>query len=81
MSVDQEMEDRGPLTWAPVRLLPEAAEFFLTDSTAGSIDLGPYRICTRDGLVRVERGGQHVGTVKQCRFGLLAAAYGKEELC
>ena len=80
-SVDQEMEDRGPLTWAPVRLLPAAAEFFLTDSTAGSIDLGPYRICTRDGLVRVERGGQHVGTVKQCRFGLLAAAYGKEELC
>ncbi len=36
MSVDQEMEDRGPLTWAPVRLLPEAAEVFLTDNTAGT---------------------------------------------
>ncbi len=29
MSVDQEMEDRGPLTWAPVRLLPEQQSFFL----------------------------------------------------
>ena len=32
-------------------------------------------------LVRVERGGQHVGTVKHCRSSLLAAAYGKREFC
>ena len=80
-SMDQEMEDRGPLTWAPVRLLPAAAEVLLNDSTAGSTDSGSYRIRTLDGLVLVERGGQHVGTVKQCRFGLLATACGKEELC
>lgn len=78
-SADPEREDGGPLTWAPVRLLPEAAEFRMTDSTAGRTLYGPYSATTGDGLVRVEKAGQHVGTLKQSRFGLLAAAYGKEE--
>jgi hypothetical protein len=51
----------------------------MTDSTAGRTLYGPYSATTGDGLVRVERAGQHVGTLKQSRFGLLAAAYGKEE--
>ena len=80
-SADHGMEDRGPLTWEPVRLLPMAAEFVLTDNTAGKASYGPYDTSTRDGLVRVERAGQHVGTVKQSRFGLLSAAYSPEELC
>ncbi len=58
-----------------------AAEFVLTDNTAGKASYGPYDTSTRYGLVRVERAGQHVGTVKQSRFGLLSAAYSPEELC
>jgi hypothetical protein len=59
------------LTWEPVHLHPDAALFALTDSTAGSAAYGPNDTSTRDGLVRVERAGHHVGTVKQSRFGLL----------
>ena len=79
--MDQRMEERSPLTWEPVCLHPDAALFALTDSTAGSAAYGPYDTSTRDGLVRVERAGHHVGTVKQSRFGLLSAAYDPEELC
>ena len=82
-SMDHGMEERSPLTWEPVRLHPDAALFTLTDSTAGSAAYGPYDTSTRDGLIRVqvERGGHHVGTVKQSRFGLLSATYDPEELC
>ena len=79
--MDQRMEERSPLTWEPVCLHPDAALFALTDSTAGSAAYGPYDTSTRDGLVRVERAGHHVGTVKQSRFGLLSAAYDPKELC
>jgi hypothetical protein len=60
------MEDRGPLTWELVCLLPMAAEFVLTNNTAGKASYGPYNTRTRDGLVHVERAGQHLKTVKQC---------------
>jgi hypothetical protein len=79
--MDHRMEERSPFTWEPVRLHPDAALFALTDSTAGSAAYGPYDTSTRDGLVRVERAGHHVGTVKQSRFGLLSAAYDPEDLC
>ena len=68
-SVDHGMEDGSPLSWEPVRLHPDAALFALTDGTAGSAAYGPYDTSTRNGLVRVERAGHHVGTVKQSRFG------------
>jgi hypothetical protein len=80
-SMDHRMEESSPLTWEPVTLHPDAALFTLTDSTAGSAAYGPYDTSTRDGLVRVERAGHHVETVKQSRFGLLSAAYDPEELC
>ena len=49
-SVDQEMEDSGPLTCAPVQLQKAAAEFILADSTAGSTGWGPWTrsICTKN---------------------------------
>ncbi len=75
------MRDGGPLAWEQVRLLPAAAEFVMTDSTAGTADYGAFTVITRDGLVRVEKAGQHVGTVMQSRFGLLASACGPEALC
>ncbi len=73
-SMDHRMEERSCLTWELVRLHPDAALFTLTDSAAGSAAYGPYDTSTRDGLVRVEKAGHHVGTVKQLRFGLLSAA-------
>ncbi len=36
---------------------------------------------TKDGLVRVERAGRHVGTLKQSRWGWLAATYAAEVMC
>ena len=78
---DHGMRDGGPLAWEQVRLLPAAAEFVMTDSTAGTADYGAFTVITRDGLVRVEKAGQHVGTVMQSRFGLLASACGPEALC
>jgi hypothetical protein len=63
------MEDRGPLIWEPVHLLPIAAQFVLTDSTEGQAAYGPCFTSTKDGLVRVEKTGQHIGRVKQ-RYGL-----------
>ena len=78
---DVEMVDRGPLGWAPVRLLLPAESFEFIDSTGGEAVYGPYTATTRDGLVRVERAGQHIGTVKQSRWGLLSDAYEAEDLC
>ena len=78
---DDEMVDRGPLGWAPVRLLLPAESFEFTDSTGGQAVYGPYTATTRDGLVRVEKAGQHIGTVKQSRWGLLACAYDAEDVC
>ncbi len=80
-SMDHRMEERSPLTWEPVRLHPDAALFTLADRTSCSAADGPYDTSTRDDLVRVERAGHHVGTVKQLRFGLLSAAYDPKELC
>ena len=79
--VDAAMVDRGPLGWAPVHLLLPADVFEFTDGTAGQEAHGPYTATTKDGLVRVEKAGLHIGTVKQSRWGLLAAAYEAEDLC
>ena len=78
---DAAIVDRGPLGWAPVRLLLPADAFVFTDSTGGQAAYGPYTATTRDGLVRVEQAGRHIGTVKQSRWGWLAAAYEAEEMC
>ncbi len=79
-SADHEMEDRGHLTWEPVHLLPMAAEFVVTGGAEGQVAYDPSCIRTKDGQVSIERMGEHIGTVKQSRFGLLAAACGSEEL-
>ncbi len=44
---------------------------------------GPVRVTatTRHGLVRIDKDGQHVGIVKQGRWGLLTAAYEAEDVC
>ena len=78
---DVGMEDRGPLGWAPVRLLLPADSFEFLDNTRGQAAYGPFTATTRDGLVRVDRAGRHVGTLKQSRWGLLSAAYDAEDLC
>lgn len=78
---DVGMEDRGPLGWAPVRLLLPADSFEFLDNTGGQTAYGPFTATTRDGLVRIDRAGLHVGTLKQSRWGLLSAAYGAEDLC
>ncbi len=70
---DAVMLDRGPLDGAPVWLHLPAGAFEFTDGTGGQAAYGPYTATTKDGLVRVERAGQHVGTVKQGRRGWLAA--------
>ena len=75
------MEDRGPRGWAPVRLLLPADASVFTDSTGGQAVYGPYTAMTKDGLVRVEHAGKHIGTVKQNRWGWLAAAYEAEDVC
>jgi hypothetical protein len=56
-SAVQGVEDSGPLSWEPVRLLPMAAEFVMTDNTACKASYGPYDNSIRDGLVHVEREG------------------------
>ena len=78
---DASMEDRGPLGWAPVRLLLPAEAFVFTDSTGGQAVYGPYTATTKDGLVRVEQAGRYIGTVKQSRWGWLTAAYEAEDTC
>ncbi len=52
---DASMEDRGPLGWAPVRLLLPSDAFVFTDSTGGQAVCGPYTTTTKDGLVRVHK--------------------------
>ncbi len=47
----------------------------------GQVVYGPYTATTRDGLVRVEKAGKHIGTMKQSRWGLLACAYDSEGVC
>ena len=80
---DAAMEDslRGPLGCAPVRLLLPADAFVFTDSTGGQAVYGPYTTTTKDGLVRVEQAGSHIGIIKQSRWGWLAAAYEAEDVC
>jgi hypothetical protein len=47
----------------------------------GQATYGPYIAMTKDGLVRVEQAGLHVGTLKQSRWGWLAATYEAEVMC
>ena len=75
---DVEMRDRGPLGEEPVRLLLPADSFEFADCTEGQAAHGQYTATTRHGLVRIDKDGQHVGTVKQGRWGLLTAAYEAE---
>jgi hypothetical protein len=75
------MVDRGPLGWAPVRRLLPADAFVFTDSIGGQAAYGPCTATTRDGLMHVEMAGRHNGTVKQSRWGWLAAAFEAEVVC
>jgi hypothetical protein len=50
------------------------------DSTEGQVSFESFITTRRDGLVRIEKAGQHVLTVKQSRWGLLAAGYAAEDL-
>ncbi len=74
---DAVQADRGPLGWAPVRLHLPAGAFEFTDGTGGQETYGP----TKHGLVRVERAGRYVGTLKPSRWGWLAATYAAEVMC
>ncbi len=52
-------------TGAPVQLLLPAESFEFTDSTGGQAIYGPYTATTRDGLVRVEMAGLHIGPYRE----------------
>ena len=78
---DVKMRDRGPLGEEPVRLLLPADSFEFADCTEGHTAHGQYTATTRHGLVRIDKDGQYVGTVKQGRWGLLTAAYDAEDVC
>ncbi len=47
----------------------------LNGNTGGQVAHGPFTATTKDGLVRAEKAGLHIGTVKERRWGWLAAAY------
>ena len=70
--VDSAPMGNGMIGWASMLLLLPAESFHFTDSTGGQETYEPYTATTMYGLVRVEKVGQHVGTVKQSRWGLLA---------
>jgi hypothetical protein len=71
------VRDRGPWGGEPARLLLPAD----ADCTEGQTSYGPYTVTTRNGLVRIDKARQHVGTVKQGRWGLLTAAYDAADVC
>ncbi len=62
---DVEVRDRGPLRGEPARLLLPTDSLEFADCTEGQTSYGPYTAITRNGLVRIDKAGQHVGTVKQ----------------
>jgi hypothetical protein len=66
--------DRGPLTWAPVRLNVDNIVFD-TSSLGAEVRMhGNFQVTTRDSLTRIERHGSWmICTVNQDRFRLLEA--------
>ena len=67
------LEDRGPLSWAPVRLSEEHIEFDTSCLETAEARHGDFRLMTKDSLTRIERDGSIIGTVSQGRFRLLEA--------
>ena len=67
------LEDRGPLSWAPVRLSEENIEFDTSCLETAEARHGDFRLMTKDSLTRIERDGSIIGTVSQGRFRLLEA--------
>ena len=68
---DIAMADRGPISWASVRLSMDRIEFN-DDCLQSDVQChGAFEITNRDGLSRIEREGQLVSIVNQGRLGLL----------
>lgn len=57
--------------WEDRSLSTLFVEFHAQDETAGRIQCDDFTVSTRHGLVRVERGTQYIGTIKQSRWRLL----------
>jgi hypothetical protein len=52
-------EDRGPLSWAPVRLSEENIEFDTRCLETAEARHGDFRLMTKDSLTRIERDGKY----------------------
>ena len=68
---DLVMADRGPISWASIRLSTDMIEFNDDCLQTDVESHGEFEITSRDGLSRIERGGQLVCIVNQGRLGLL----------
>ena len=68
---DIAMADRGPISWASVRLSMDRIEFN-DDCLQPDVQChGAFEIMSKDGLSQIEREGQLVCIVNQGRLGLL----------
>ena len=65
--------DRGPLSWAPVRLSVSNVQFDDSCLDAEVQVCAAYRLVTRDSCTKIERDGSLIGIVNQGRFRLLEA--------
>ena len=70
---DLAMADRGPISWASIRLGMDRIEFNDDCLQPDVQSHGAFEITSRDGLSRIERDGQLVCIVNQGRLGLLTA--------
>ena len=70
---DAEMNDRGPLAWAPVRLETENVEFD-TSCLGPTVEThGVWKVMHKDSQTRIEREGELMGIINQSRYRLLEA--------
>jgi hypothetical protein len=68
-----EMVDRGQLAWAPVQLETVNVEFD-TSCLGTTVEIyGMWEVIHKDSLTRIEREGNLMGIIKQCRYRLLEA--------
>jgi hypothetical protein len=67
------MIDRGPLAWAPVRLETENVDFD-TGCLGTTVEThSVWEVIHKDSQTRIEREGQLMGIINQCRYRLLEA--------
>ena len=74
--------DRGPLTWAPVRLNISSNVQFDDSCLDAEVQVcAAYRLISRDRQTKIERDGTLIGIVNQGRFRLLEAACPLNQTC